>query len=333
VLLAYAKLTLYDDLLASDLPDDSHFAEDLLRYFPEPLRKGHDAAIGRHRLRREIIATVATNSLVNRVGPCFVNDMAERTGESASQIARAYVVSRQVFGLRRLWAAIEALDNKVPAAAQTRMLLAIGAPLERVCVWLLRHAPGPIDIAQTIARYEPGVAAFRAALATSLDPSRAASLADRTGALTGLGAPAELAGEVAGLDDLVAAPELVRIAERHRVAIGDVAALYFAVGARFGCDWLRDVAARVKAETPWQKRALAAIVEDLLAQQADLAAHALGAANGVKGATAIVEAWTNRRRSVLGRFEALLTELRATPGPDLAALTLASRELRALAQD
>ena len=37
VLLAYAKITLYDELLPSDLPDDPQLVDDLMRYFPKPL--------------------------------------------------------------------------------------------------------------------------------------------------------------------------------------------------------------------------------------------------------------------------------------------------------
>ena len=36
VLMAHAKMWLYDILLASDLPDDPRLINDLVRYFPEP---------------------------------------------------------------------------------------------------------------------------------------------------------------------------------------------------------------------------------------------------------------------------------------------------------
>ena len=113
MLLAYAKLTLYDQLLPSDLPDDPAMVDDLLRYFPTPIREQYREPVMRHRLRREIVATVVTNSMVNRVGATFVNDMGERSGAAPHTIARAYLVARQVFDLRALWAGIEALDNKV----------------------------------------------------------------------------------------------------------------------------------------------------------------------------------------------------------------------------
>ena len=127
VLLAYSKITLYAQLLESNLPDDPRMADDLVKYFPKALRRDFRDAIERHRLRREIIATYATNSMVNRVGPTFVTEMADKTGAGPGDIARAYTVSRDAFALRVLWTGIESLDNKVPAATQYEMIMATQA--------------------------------------------------------------------------------------------------------------------------------------------------------------------------------------------------------------
>ncbi|HET6222591.1 MAG TPA: NAD-glutamate dehydrogenase domain-containing protein, partial [Dongiaceae bacterium] len=136
VLLAYAKITLYDDLLASDLPDDPQLGKDLLDYFPEPLRRRYADAIAGHRLRREIIATVVTNEIVNRVGITFVHEVGEATGMPPADIARAYIAGREIFDMSALWREIEALDNKVPAQLQATMLVECGRALERGIVWL-----------------------------------------------------------------------------------------------------------------------------------------------------------------------------------------------------
>jgi glutamate dehydrogenase len=94
VLIAYAKMTLYDELLGSDLPDDPYLLQNLIKYFPRPLRRRFVDAITAHRLRREIVATLVANSLVNRGLGEFVGDLGERTGRSAASIARAYIVAR-----------------------------------------------------------------------------------------------------------------------------------------------------------------------------------------------------------------------------------------------
>ncbi len=103
VLFSHAKIALYGDLLPTKVPDDPYLTKDLARYFPKPLREKFSAQVARHRLRREIVATYLSNSLVNRVGATFVQDLQERSGAAPDDIARAYVVARDVFELRPVW--------------------------------------------------------------------------------------------------------------------------------------------------------------------------------------------------------------------------------------
>ena len=85
VLLAYAKLSLYGDLLESSVPDDPYLGRELVALFPEPAGRALSATRSeQHRLRREIIATQLTNSMINRGGPSFVVRIADQTGASAA---------------------------------------------------------------------------------------------------------------------------------------------------------------------------------------------------------------------------------------------------------
>ncbi|NJL29712.1 MAG: NAD-glutamate dehydrogenase [Thermoanaerobaculia bacterium] len=153
VLLAYSKIHVYGELLDSKLPDDPQLASDLVRYFPPPMHERLLDAIEHHRLRREIIATHVTNSMVNRVGPNFVVRMAEETGATVSEIARAYTAARDVFELRQVWEGIEALDNKVQMKLQVEMYLESVRLIEATTRWFLRHGQRPLDIAATVARF------------------------------------------------------------------------------------------------------------------------------------------------------------------------------------
>src|SRR4029077_20879951 len=139
VLLAYAKMSLDHDLLASDLPDLPELAEDLRDYFPPALRERFAKQIAAHPLHREITATVVTNDVINRAGVTFIHDMRARTGKAPADIARAYRIVREVFELPSAWANIEALDNRVAARLQSEMLLDIAGLVEHATAWLLRH--------------------------------------------------------------------------------------------------------------------------------------------------------------------------------------------------
>ena len=168
ILLSHTKVALSQALLASELPDDPYLAGELALYFPSRLRERFPEQLERHSLRREIIATRIANDLVNRAGTTFLYRLGDETGAAPDEIARAYTAAREVAGLRELWAAIEALDGKVPAATQTAMLLRSRILLERTTRWLLRHRRRPLDIAETVARYAPGAAAIAEALPTLL---------------------------------------------------------------------------------------------------------------------------------------------------------------------
>ena len=157
VVMAYSKIVLNQDLVGSDLPDDPLLVEDLVRYFPEPLHVRFRPAIERHRLRREIIATYETNTIINRVRPTLVMQMNEDTGKSPSDVARAFTIIRESFDLRSLWHDIEALDNKLPARKQIEMMIEVGRLLERAIAWLLRSGYEKLDIAAYVAEFRPRI--------------------------------------------------------------------------------------------------------------------------------------------------------------------------------
>ncbi len=125
VLLAYGKLSLYSDLLASEVPDDPYLADELMTYFPPALRARFPQAIATHRLRREIIATGLANALINQGGPTCLARISDQTGADVAAIARAFVAVRDIYGLPRINAAIDALDNKVDGEVQLGLYRAI----------------------------------------------------------------------------------------------------------------------------------------------------------------------------------------------------------------
>ena len=330
VLLAYAKMALFETLLGSDLPADTYLAVDLLRYFPRPLRKRHKAAIGRHRLRREIIATSATNSMVNRVGATFVNQVAEDFGFSPSEISRAYIISRDAFQLRALWKAVEALDNEVPSTVQTQMAIEIGRLVERCTMWFLRNLAHPLDIAAAIDAFAPGIGALAQSLDDVLGATRRGGLASAAKRHAREGVPKDLARRVASLDALASALDIVEAARRRKLAVEDVGRVYFQVGERLGLDWLRAGAGRFAVDSHWQRQAVTAIIDDLYGQQRNLAAAVLEA-NGAEPPGGAVDNWIAANRSAVDRNERLLADFRKTGALDLAMLTVANRQLRALA--
>ena len=332
VLLAYAKMVLYEDLLKSDLPDDPQLVDDLILYFPDDLRGRFRPALERHKLRREIIATVVTNAMINRVRPTFAWQMCEETGKGPADIARAFIIMRDAFDLRTVWADIEALDNKLPAAAQLDMMISVARLLERAILWLLRSGYEKLDIARYVGEFRPRIAAIQDQLVQILPASLLANVRVRQAELMEDGIPEQLARRVASLDIMSSAMDIIRIARTDADhGVEEVARVYFGVGARFSLDKLRTASGTIAAETPWQKTALTTLVDDLFNYQSSLASRVISETNGAKGADP-VEQWLQGRPRVVERVDQTMHDFRASTSVDLAMLTVASRQLRGLVE-
>ncbi|MCW5748315.1 MAG: NAD-glutamate dehydrogenase, partial [Alphaproteobacteria bacterium] len=208
VLLAYGKIVVNDEILASELPDDPLLETELLRYFPLAMRDSYGDSIRRHRLRREIIALQVTNSMVNRVGSTFVHDIRERTGASTADIARCFAIVRDSFLLRDVWTEIESLDDQLVAPAQTAMLIATQRLIERGTLWALRGLPRPVDMTRAVDALRPAVAILAAEMEGLLPQGERAAIAERAGTFMQAGVPHALAHRVAALDTLAAAGDV-----------------------------------------------------------------------------------------------------------------------------
>lgn len=327
VLMAYVKNTLYDELLESDFSDDPYLVQDLSLYFPLPLRQKFGEVIAQHPLRREIIATRVANSLVNRASLIFPQIATEETGQSAANIARAYVVARDSFDLRRYWTDIEALDNKVPAALQTEMILDLRGLMEHAALWFIRNQVQPMDCATIVNQFRPGIELLTRTLTSVLPEDGLNELTAKAGRLESAGVPGEIALAVGGIASLQSACDIVDVSSGAGISVETAAATYFEVGRQIGHKWLRVGAQSIKAETHWQRQAIAAIVDDLFGQQRALTLRVVSETDG--GGAGVTE-WLDRKGAMSGRREQLFADLQGAGGLDLAMLAVANRQLRGL---
>jgi glutamate dehydrogenase len=330
VLLAYAKIWLYEDLLASDVPDDPLLGEDLLRYFPTAMVERFRDAIEHHRLRREIVATYITNSTVNRVGPSFVFRMMEATARSAQEVARAYTITRDAFELRQVWAAIEELDNKVPAELQLRLLQEVRRLSEHATLWFLQRFDQELDVSRVVATFRPALREMARDLEALLPAPARREMRKRARDYARQGVPEKVANRVAAMRALLAGTDVVRLALAVEAPAEEVAKVYFGVGERLGFDWLRGALGRVKIESSWQRAAVEGLLDDLSLHQVAIAWQVLAEAGRKAEWREALQAWEARHAAEAGRLDRLLDELRAVETLDIAMLTVADRQLQAL---
>ena len=323
VLFAYCKMWLFEEIMSSDLPEDAWIGTALARYFPALLRERFGAYIPRHPLKREIVATHVLNSMVNRVGSTFVHRLSELTGARPAQVVRAYLAAREVLGEVGVWQQVEALDNKVPDAVQSEMLIEEGWLTARATTWFLRSKRLAEPMEQTFQRFIPAVQALRA----RLEPAAAAS--PMASAWIAAGVPPPLAHRIASADGLVAALDVAEVAEAVRRGFDEVSEVHVGVGARLGLSGLRQQIDGLPSDSYWQGLAKAALGDDLAGLQRAIAQDVL---SGGPGSPAdLLAAWATSNAAALERAQRLLAELGDAKGADLAMLSVALRELRNLA--
>ncbi|HYH48642.1 MAG TPA: NAD-glutamate dehydrogenase domain-containing protein, partial [Acidimicrobiia bacterium] len=322
VLLAYTKLDVSSRLLASDVPEDPWLCRELAAYFPAPLRDERFAsAMDRHPLKRDIVATRVTNLLVDRAGTSFIHRLTEETGASVPELARGHVAAWEIFGLEELWAAVEALDNVVPAAVQIEMLLSIRRLAERATRWLVRHGSRPLDVAAAVAANLEGAARLGRLVPTLMSAGDRSVSEGLAAAWVDAGAGKDLAARVAALDALSPALDVLQVAGGG--AVDHVAAVYFGLGDHLELDWLRDRIAALPRDDRWQALARSALGDDYARERATLTADVLAAGD--------LERWLRQHRPAVDRFLAVIDDIRSGPStPDLATLSVAMREARAL---
>jgi glutamate dehydrogenase len=335
VLLAYAKLDLDADILASALPDEAAFDAVLAGYFPAQAAAQFSGELKTHRLRREIVSTTLANRLVNLAGPVFANRMKEMSGAGGAEVARAFVVAEGAFGLEALKHRIDALDGRIAATAQIALYSELGEILRRLGLWFLTHASAREDLAASIALYRAGVEGLRGCYRDVTSPDQAGEAETRIGRFAKDGAPADLARDIGLLPLLAVAPEIAQLARYSHHSLQTVAAIYFGVGTLLSLDRLRLLAGRIAPPEHWDRLAIRRLVDDLFAAQRALSQALLkDLAGGATGEMArqAVGVWAKTHREALDRTRDFLAQLEVSGELSIAKLTLANSQIHKLAE-
>ncbi len=331
LLQSYAKHTFYQALLDSDLPDDACMRPELERYFPRPVRERFRDRIHGHRLRREILASTVANRLINRFGSTFVFRLQEELGVSAAAVARAYAVAWEVFGLRRMWSGVRALDGLVEEGQRLELVSAARQLAARACRWLLQRYGEKIQISDLIEIYRQPVAAIAEQLPELMDEQRAEQAEQAADVAEQGGVPRALALWAGGFECLFSALDIVDVARRANTDAVDTARVYFSLGADLELNWLVQRIARLGSQDRWHAEARAGLRDDLYGRQKELCAAVLHGAMADTSAISKVEAWRHQNHAAVEHYRRMLAELRAQEKVDMAMLSVLLREVGRLA--
>jgi glutamate dehydrogenase len=328
VLVAYAKLALKKDLLPTGLPDEPWFQKTLTAYFPEQMRTSYAAELGGHPLRREIITNAVVNSMVNRGGITFAYRASEETGATPEQVARAFVVCREIFDLPSYVATVELLDNKVGTELQTALYLEFRRLLDRSVRWVLQNRPPTLDVGAEVARFGPVLAALGPQIPTLLQGGEQARIRRRASELREAGAPEDVALRAAGLLDQFSLLDVVEICADTGRDAEEVAPVYFALSDRFGIDAMLTRVTKLPRDDRWDALARAALRDDLYVVLESLTTAVLQSTDPGSTPPQRVAEWARDNVESLSRASAALAGIERLENPGIAALSVALRTLR-----
>ncbi|WP_280441601.1 NAD-glutamate dehydrogenase [Nocardia brasiliensis] len=327
-LLAHVKLALKADLLAGDLVDSTTLEARLAEYFPTPLRERFATAIGRHPLRREIIATVVINDMVDNGGITYAFRLAEEMGADTADAVRAFITTSEIFDLHSLWQRIR--TSTMPTSVRDELELEVKRTLDRVSRWLLVNRPQPIAIGADIARYRSGVRELSAKVPSWRAPL-ALDMVRRSHGVIERGAPRDLAEEVFLLIHRFPLLDVLDLADLTSRDHAEVASLYYALDEHLAVQQLLSAVSDLERVDRWQTLARLALRDDLYSSLRALTLDVLTVSDPNENAAEKIEYWESTNRARIARARTALHQIVAVVGRhDLATLSVAARQVRSM---
>lgn len=328
VIMAYGKIAVYNHVLASDLPDDEYFVNELISYFPTKMAGLYQGEIRSHFLRREIIATSVTNAILNRIYPFYMHMISEDRDISFGDIVRAYYISKEVFAVDDLWAEIAKLDRRIETKIQVELLNDIMKFLLRNTSWLLRNTlVSAKSISSYIADFKDGASILIEKLHTVIFGDSKIEFNDKVHYYKENGVPASLATKIGLLRAKSSIFNIVQIAASNKKDYAEVADLYFTIGERLNIEWLRFTIDKVKSVNSWQEIAVRNYKEELYDKYRRIVNRVL---KTYGNSAESIKSWEKEMEKILSRYDNFLLEVKKQESFDLTVVNLIFNRMDAL---
>ncbi len=332
VLLSYAKGVLKEDLAKAGLGQNSYVARFAELAFPEKLRKKYRKQILGHRLRGEIVATQVANDMVDNMGITFAQRLMESTGAGPLEVARAYIAARDIYRIEDYWQVIESLDYRIPAQLQLELLSAAVRRVRRATRWFLRNRRVNLDPRVEVETFAEPVRKINEQLGELLRGDALDRWHAHREKLKQAALPESLAARSAMPGYLYSGLSVVEAARQTGRPLSLLASLYFTLGAYLELDDFAERIASVRVDSHWQALAREAHLDDLEYQLRSLSVSLVRMVEKPEDVEEVIRVWSEQFNGLIGRWQAVLAEVKATTDADFAILSVALRELLGLSQ-
>ncbi|MGD8176535.1 NAD-glutamate dehydrogenase [Marinimicrobium sp. ARAG 43.8] len=332
VLVSYAKVILKNDLAQTNLADDDYIARFAYQAFPSPLRERYSDAIDQHRLRRELVATQVANDMVNTMGLSFAQRLLDSTGVGAGDVARAYIIARDIYAIESIWEALESLDHQVDAGVQMGLMKTLMRRVRRASRWFLRNRRSHLEPALEIEEFSPLVHTVLEHMPEYLSGAAREDWNEQVAHLKSEGVPDELLYRVATPGHLYSGLSVAEVSRHTELPLLAVMRLYLLVNERLQ---LHDFARQISdaaVESYWQAMARETYLDDLESQLRSLTLALCSWADSDEDIEQSIDRWTDYFTPQLDRWRSMMNEVQNSSGTDYAIFSVALRELLDLVQ-
>lgn len=322
VLLAYSKMTYFEALIHSDIPDDEFLESELIEYFPRVLGERFSKEMRTHQLKREIISTHLTNNIVEKIGPGFGFRMREEVGANIAGVTRAYLAASKIFSTDELWRSVEALDNQVAASVQMEMMRMIAHLLEQSVVWILHARHDRVVVRDLVDYFQESVQELIEEMPKPLAAKDRLTLNRQIKYYLNAGVPREVAQQVSRTVMLSAAMDLVEVARLREQKVQMVASLYYNLGSVLEFHWVREQISKLAEQTHWHSMAKTRLIDTLNKHQRELTSQILVSVKKQKSARRMIDEWAEQYHFAYDRHLKTISDLKARTSVDFAMMSV-----------
>jgi glutamate dehydrogenase len=297
-------------------------------YFPEPIVERFGSLIPDHPLRRQLVATIVANEMLNSQGITFVSRLETETGAGPPEIVRAYRTARGVAGASDRWRDDEQLAGTIDTDVVNQLLRGVDDLVENLTRWFIAH-PSDEPIDERIDRYSKGFKELADGIG-AMGPKRWKNRLERAvKRMTKLGVPEHIASGHAYQAELIHAADIIDVATANGSPVEDVGRLFFRAGSVFHIDWLERQLEDMAADTRWQRWAIIGLERELMTIRRQIVERMLAASPESEPDGAFA-AFVSASEEEIARMNRLTKALRRDGVSDSAAIVVAIRQLERL---
>lgn len=322
VLLAYSKLYLKDDLLASGELEGSGIRALTGEYFPpRVIEAAGEAALAVHRLGAHIACAHLTNMAVDTMGGAALVQLVHDTGKPPSRVLKAWYVAWSASGAGATIAQIHDLDLDVQAGLQAQWLIGVAGALDRATRWLLANEDLTGDPEALIEWYGSSVSVLAASLIEHLSDRKRGEVDQRISMYKMDGLGTDLARELVALDYVDGLLPVAALARQEEIPASRVGGVYFGLVGIIDFAWLQERLDKTSSRNGWELRAAHLLALELESIRTQIVRHLLTGPDA--DSEQPLDAFTQRCGGGLKRIGDLIEDLKEEKRPGIPALMVA----------